>query len=209
MQFNCVVSTNTPAVSLWQSLGFTVIATQPGAFRHRTLGDVDAFVMFRRLDDVVPTEPGPLPVFGVHTPGQVYHPRPSAYAIIPDEHGRIAIVDTPEGVFLPGGGIDAGEWADLAAVREAREECAVDIRTTWLVGHATDLVCSARTRQAFEKPSTFLAAELLADLEGPREHGVSWVAPAEAEQRVTREGHRWALARWQSRRHMNGAIVVG
>ena len=52
MQFNFVVSTNTPAVALWQSLGFRIVGTQPGVFRHATLGDVDAYVMHRSLDDI-------------------------------------------------------------------------------------------------------------------------------------------------------------
>jgi ribosomal protein S18 acetylase RimI-like enzyme len=49
MQFNFVVSTNEAAVKLWQRLGFTIVGTLPGAFRHRTLGFVDAYVMFRTL----------------------------------------------------------------------------------------------------------------------------------------------------------------
>jgi GNAT superfamily N-acetyltransferase len=49
MQFNCVVSTNTRAVKLWQSLGFDVVGRIPGAFRHPRFGDVDALVMFRAL----------------------------------------------------------------------------------------------------------------------------------------------------------------
>jgi ribosomal protein S18 acetylase RimI-like enzyme len=49
MQFNFVVSTNERAVRLWQSLGFVIVGTLPGAFAHPTLGDVDAFVMYRRL----------------------------------------------------------------------------------------------------------------------------------------------------------------
>ena len=49
MQFNLVVSTNTRAVRLWQDLGFAIAGTLPGAFAHPTLGDVDAFVMFRAL----------------------------------------------------------------------------------------------------------------------------------------------------------------
>src|SRR5262245_56444308 len=40
MQFNFVVSTNKGAVHLWQELGFTIIATQPRAFKHSTLGHV-------------------------------------------------------------------------------------------------------------------------------------------------------------------------
>jgi hypothetical protein len=37
---------------LWRSLGFAIVGTLPGAFRHRELGYVDAYVMFRSLDDV-------------------------------------------------------------------------------------------------------------------------------------------------------------
>jgi L-amino acid N-acyltransferase YncA len=49
MQFNFVVSTNETAVKLWERLGFKVVGTLPGAFRHRNLGFVDAYVMFRTL----------------------------------------------------------------------------------------------------------------------------------------------------------------
>jgi len=52
MQFNFVVSTNEAAVRLWQQLGFQVVGTLPGAFRHSELGFVDVFVMFRNLDAV-------------------------------------------------------------------------------------------------------------------------------------------------------------
>lgn len=54
MQFNFVVSTNQPAVGLWQRLGFAIVGTLPKAFRHRDLGFVDAYVMFRTLDDIDP-----------------------------------------------------------------------------------------------------------------------------------------------------------
>ena len=49
MQFNYVVSTNAPAVALYRKLGFAVVGTLPEAFRHRTLGLVDVFVMHRFL----------------------------------------------------------------------------------------------------------------------------------------------------------------
>jgi L-amino acid N-acyltransferase YncA len=50
MQFNFVVSTNEAAVRLWQQLGFRIVATLPGAFRHSQCGFVDAYVMFQTLD---------------------------------------------------------------------------------------------------------------------------------------------------------------
>lgn len=49
MQFNYVVSTNTPAVALYRKLGFAVVGTVPKAFRHRDLGLVDVHVMHRFL----------------------------------------------------------------------------------------------------------------------------------------------------------------
>lgn len=49
IQFNFVVSTNAPAVHLWQSLGFATLGRMPGAFHHPRLGYVDALVMFLEL----------------------------------------------------------------------------------------------------------------------------------------------------------------
>ncbi|GAA3016855.1 GNAT family N-acetyltransferase [Actinokineospora globicatena] len=49
MQFNAVVSTNTGAVALWRSLGFEVVATIPGGYRHASLGPVPIHIMYRDL----------------------------------------------------------------------------------------------------------------------------------------------------------------
>jgi ribosomal protein S18 acetylase RimI-like enzyme len=49
MQFNLVVATNEAAVHLWQKLGMDVVGRLPKAFRHKTLGPVDALVMYRLL----------------------------------------------------------------------------------------------------------------------------------------------------------------
>ena len=49
IQFNIVVSTNESAVKLWQKFGFDIIGTTPKAFRHKTLGLVDTYIMYRDL----------------------------------------------------------------------------------------------------------------------------------------------------------------
>lgn len=49
MQFNFVVSSNTRAVALWQSLGFETVGRLPKAFQHPSLGYVDALVMYKSL----------------------------------------------------------------------------------------------------------------------------------------------------------------
>ncbi|MCC9173295.1 GNAT family N-acetyltransferase [Arthrobacter sp. zg-Y179] len=50
MQFNAVVETNTRAVALWQSLGFSILATVPEAFRHPVEGLTGLHIMHRTLD---------------------------------------------------------------------------------------------------------------------------------------------------------------
>ena len=49
MQFNFVVSSNLPAIHLWQKFGFATVGRLPGAFLHPRLGYVDALVMYRML----------------------------------------------------------------------------------------------------------------------------------------------------------------
>jgi L-amino acid N-acyltransferase YncA len=49
IQFNAVVETNTAAVHLWESLGFQIVGTVPGAFRSATHGPVGLHVMYRPL----------------------------------------------------------------------------------------------------------------------------------------------------------------
>jgi len=53
MQFNFVVATNKTALRLWKDLGFRIVGTLPGAFRHTRRGFVDVYVMYRRLKPVV------------------------------------------------------------------------------------------------------------------------------------------------------------
>jgi GNAT superfamily N-acetyltransferase len=54
LQFNAVVSTNTRAVALWESLGFTENGRVPGGFRHPVHGYVDLLLMHRSLTAAAP-----------------------------------------------------------------------------------------------------------------------------------------------------------
>lgn len=49
MQFNIVVKTNERAVKLWQSIGFNIIGEIPEAFQHKSLGLVNAYIMYQKL----------------------------------------------------------------------------------------------------------------------------------------------------------------
>ncbi|MEV4557997.1 GNAT family N-acetyltransferase [Kitasatospora sp. NPDC049285] len=49
IQFNAVVATNTPAIRLYQSLGFTILGTVPEGFHHPRHGYVGLHIMHRPL----------------------------------------------------------------------------------------------------------------------------------------------------------------
>lgn len=49
MQFNLIVSSNQTAIDLWKKLGFEMIGTAPKAFNHKTLGYIDAHIMYKEL----------------------------------------------------------------------------------------------------------------------------------------------------------------
>jgi L-amino acid N-acyltransferase YncA len=49
MKFNAVVETNEGAVALWRSLGFELLGTLPGGFRHPVHGPVGLHQMWRPL----------------------------------------------------------------------------------------------------------------------------------------------------------------
>ncbi|MEM8498057.1 MAG: N-acetyltransferase [Pseudomonadota bacterium] len=49
MQFNFVAESNEGAVHLWKKLGFEIVGRLPRAFRHPSLGYVDALVMYKWL----------------------------------------------------------------------------------------------------------------------------------------------------------------
>jgi ribosomal protein S18 acetylase RimI-like enzyme len=51
MQYNLVASSNDCAVRLWLDLGFEIVGTLPKAFDHVVLGLVDAYVMYKWLED--------------------------------------------------------------------------------------------------------------------------------------------------------------
>ncbi|MCF6224786.1 MAG: GNAT family N-acetyltransferase [Xanthomonadales bacterium] len=50
MQYNLVVSTNEAAIRLWKKNGFDLIGILPGAFQHKQLEFVDAYVMYKQLE---------------------------------------------------------------------------------------------------------------------------------------------------------------
>lgn len=138
--------------------------------------------------------------FGDREDGVAYLVRPSAYALIADEAGRVALVRTPQGVYLPGGGIEAGETAEEAIVREAVEECglAVRIRDGGWTASAIQFCYSLPEEAYFEKHSVFFEAvvERVAGGATEADHELFWEPAPSAPAALAHESHAWAVRAW-------------
>jgi L-amino acid N-acyltransferase YncA/8-oxo-dGTP pyrophosphatase MutT (NUDIX family) len=195
MQFNFVVSTNRRAVALWQSLGFQIVGRLPRAFQHGTLGMVDAFVMHRFLDDIVPR-------FGGERIGTEVTVRRCAYAVLPAGRSHdgprppIAVVRTSGGVMLPGGAIEAEEDASATVIREVAEECALRATIRQLLGDAVQIVGGVDNRPVVEKRSQFFSVDVHEPLGERPEHEVAWLSASDALGEITNDSHQWAIRRW-------------
>ncbi|HEX9728913.1 MAG TPA: NUDIX domain-containing protein [Gemmatimonadales bacterium] len=139
-----------------------------------------------------------VPFFGDPVPRFVAVVRPSAYGIIPDGHGRLAVVRTPAGSYLPGGGQADSEAPELTVVREAREECGLAVRVGAWRRAAVEHVTSTAEQTHFEKRSTFCDAVVIAPLASATDpdHALVWVSPGEALEVLRPGSHRWAIEQW-------------
>ncbi len=137
-----------------------------------------------------------IPEFGSAIAGQTYVLRPGSYGVIRNGVGCIAVVLTPRGVFLPGGGQESDESAEAALIREVAEECGLAIRVMGFIGMADELVFSKEEQSYFRKRCTFFTAEAQSAnnaLGGERDHRLRWLAPADATSRLSHESQRWAV----------------
>jgi hypothetical protein len=81
-------------------------------------------------------------------------------------------------------------------VREVDEECALRIDVKGSLGEAVQFVHSAKSATCFEKRSTFVVGDVVANTNSIPEHRTLWLEPDEAQKAVTYESHAWAIRRW-------------
>jgi 8-oxo-dGTP diphosphatase len=139
-----------------------------------------------------------VPVFGEPATDVAETIRPSAYGIISGRPGRLALVRTPLGLFLPGGGSDDTELPEATVVRETREECGLVVRVGAWRRAAIEHVFSVTEQAHFEKRSTFCDASVVGAAGDPIEidHALEWIPAAEAAALLTPASHRWAVGEW-------------
>ena len=133
--------------------------------------------------------------FGEKREGYTYTDRPGAYAIIFNEKKQIAIVETPTGFFLPGGGIEKGESPEQALKREIQEEIGMKTKIISKLGEAAQFLYSRIEKRAFNKLGHFFIAELV----GPpgeateTEHWLLWMTEKDALKKLNHEFQRFMI----------------
>lgn len=135
-------------------------------------------------------------VFGEPDATRTWQLRPSAYALLLDRNGLLAVVQAPDGYFLPGGGIESGEDGEAAVLREIEEETGQDAHVLWQLAEADQYVPAAEA-QGWLKRSQFFLAELFPRPGATGEFPVLWLSPEQAAARLTYPSHRWMVERFQ------------
>lgn len=146
-----------------------------------------------------------VPQFGAPEPGHAYPDRPAAFGILA-RGDEIALVEVttpgkPPWRDLPGGGIDPGESAEQAMVREFGEEAGLRVRPGETFLRADQFFING-DGQRFNVRGVFMTATLEAQAPGLKiedDHELIWRSPLEAIAMVRREAHAWAIAAWLRR----------
>lgn len=137
-----------------------------------------------------------IPEFGEEVPGADYVLRPGGYIVIQNSQGEIALVSTPQGFFLPGGGQDCIETPAQAAVREAVEECGLHVELNGLLGTADELVFAAAEGKYYRKRCVFFSAKLARRDEGCEVgYQLVWMRAEKAVLRLRHKSQAWAVSK--------------
>ena len=133
--------------------------------------------------------------FGKPDPDITYVERLSAYGVILNELGEVAVVRTPDGYFLPGGGAHTSETAEEALWREIVEETGYAPVILRDIGIAAQLTYSEDERLHYRKVGHFFlgrfAGKITEQVEA--DHELLWCSADDALKKMTHEYQAWAI----------------
>ena len=139
-------------------------------------------------------------VFGRKQEGN-YYETPGAY-LIPFDRDRIAVVHTPRGLFLLGGGIQ-GKENDLECIRrECLEECGYACRVGAMLASAEAYSIHER-KGLFHPIQNYYLGELIEKVQEPTEkdHRLFWMTYEQIKGNMFSDMQNWAVElAWKERK---------
>ena len=135
------------------------------------------------------------PIFGNKLDGINYIDRPGAYALIVNDDQQIAVIETGNGFFLPGGGMDPGETELEALKRELQEETGYQVFVLSQAGTAFEYINGVREDQYYRIRSSFYKVQLgPKTMEGiEKDHRLVWLSREAAIKCLSRQSQVWAI----------------
>lgn len=133
--------------------------------------------------------------FGEKIEGVEYKKLPCVRGVIRNDKGLFAFVDVKGQYFLLGGGIEAGESAEQALIREVQEEIGAKVVIGKKIGMAADYVFGKKENAYFHKVGTFFEAKLEGEIKGGIEadHKLVWSTIEDAEPYIKQKSQSWAV----------------
>ena len=133
--------------------------------------------------------------FGTKLDGIDYIDRRGVYAVIENTDKQIAVIETSNGYFLPGGGIDSGETEVDALKRELIEEIGYQILVIAEIGAAVEHIKASKDEKHYQIRSKFYQVQLESKIgEGiEKDHRLVWLSQKDVFKLLTRQSQVWAV----------------
>lgn len=133
--------------------------------------------------------------FGTKLDGIDYIDRRGVYAVIENNDKQIAVIETSNGYFLPGGGIDSGETEVDALKREIIEEIGYQVSVLAEIGEAVEYIKASGDEKYYQIRSRFYKVQIDSKIgEGiEKDHRLVWLWQGDAFQLLMRQSQVWAV----------------
>ncbi len=133
--------------------------------------------------------------FGEKIRGIEYKDRVGAYAIILDDKYNVAVIKTPTGYFLPGGGLEDDETHEDCIKRECLEEAGLSVVVNEFICKGDKYHWSDTLEYYMHGIGYFYFAKVLENVSKPieKDHELVWLNKKDCYENLFLEHQAWAV----------------